>query len=627
MPLTPATVGPAHDPTPRRSAVVAAALLAPVVGLAVWHAEILHHSADLASSALPVAGLITLLLLLLLRVLLGGRLGSRAILLAYATVSGTVGLCTMGLIQFLVPALPAPFFFATPENRYAELLPYLPRWAVPQSQAVVQGFFLGTVGLPWGELARAWALPLLAWGGFLLLVTAAMGALAGLVHPRWSRAERLTYPLVLLPLALADPTRRADLGARSTLLAGALVALLVQSVNALHQRFPAVPSWRVLPIEIAHHLPPPWNALRPLEVTFYPAVIGLFALVPSEILLSCSLCFAVARAGRVIGAVSGLGATGFPWAGEQAQGALLGSALLALWLGRHGWRQRLTQPDGRRLGAVLLGAGALLVAFGHALGMRWLVSLWFWLLFGLAMLGIGRLRAAVGPIWNPGTDLGWLVRATVGGGLTVPDRVGLTLLRWCSFGDWRAHPLPMQLDALRLCEAAGIPARRLTQALAWGTLLTVAAGLLNAVLVYHREGAATAACDPWRLRQGQLPFELLRAQLDVANLRLSPAALPAVVAGGLTVSLLQGLHTRVLGWPLHPAGYVLAISGALDWMWCPILVSWTAKSLLLRSGGLPRYRRALPIFLGLILGDFSSAGVLAAIAWWTGQPQYKPFPI
>jgi len=39
-------------------------------------------------------------------------------------------------------------------------------------------------------------------------------------------------------------------------------------------------------------------------------------------------------------------------------------------------------------------------------------------------------------------------------------------------------------------------------------------------------------------------------------------------------------------------------------LWLPIFVSWLIKVLLLRYGGLQAYRRALPFFIGLILGEF-----------------------
>jgi hypothetical protein len=47
-------------------------------------------------------------------------------------------------------------------------------------------------------------------------------------------------------------------------------------------------------------------------------------------------------------------------------------------------------------------------------------------------------------------------------------------------------------------------------------------------------------------------------------------------------------------------------------MWLPVCLTWLLKGVLLRYGGLRAYRRALPFFLGLILGEFS-AGFLRTV--------------
>jgi hypothetical protein len=50
------------------------------------------------------------------------------------------------------------------------------------------------------------------------------------------------------------------------------------------------------------------------------------------------------------------------------------------------------------------------------------------------------------------------------------------------------------------------------------------------------------------------------------------------------------------------------------------VIVWMAKSIILRYGGMPLYRAAVPFFLGLALGHFAAAG----LAWgllgvWTGD--------
>jgi len=39
-------------------------------------------------------------------------------------------------------------------------------------------------------------------------------------------------------------------------------------------------------------------------------------------------------------------------------------------------------------------------------------------------------------------------------------------------------------------------------------------------------------------------------------------------------------------------------------------VAWSSKALILKAGGLPLYRRFLPLFLGLIVGHYLIAGVI-----------------
>ena len=75
------------------------------------------------------------------------------------------------------------------------------------------------------------------------------------------------------------------------------------------------------------------------------------------------------------------------------------------------------------------------------------------------------------------------------------------------------------------------------------------------------------------------------------------------------IFLIRFLRTRFLFWPFHPAGYALAVSFAIDYFWFPFFLSWLCKSLILRFGKIRGYQRAVPFFLGLILGDFVMGGL------------------
>ncbi len=75
------------------------------------------------------------------------------------------------------------------------------------------------------------------------------------------------------------------------------------------------------------------------------------------------------------------------------------------------------------------------------------------------------------------------------------------------------------------------------------------------------------------------------------------------VFGLLTTCLLAFLRMRFLWWPFHPVGYAMANTHTWGQTPMPFFLAWLIKGLVLRYGGMPLYRRSLPLFLGLILGD------------------------
>ena len=80
----------------------------------------------------------------------------------------------------------------------------------------------------------------------------------------------------------------------------------------------------------------------------------------------------------------------------------------------------------------------------------------------------------------------------------------------------------------------------------------------------------------------------------------------ATVTGGIAFAFLaMFLKTRLLWWPIHPAGFAVSSSWAMERLWCPLFIAWAVKSALIRYGGAALYVRAIPLAFGLILGDFT----------------------
>ncbi|MBT5873473.1 MAG: hypothetical protein HOH43_08650, partial [Candidatus Latescibacteria bacterium] len=50
----------------------------------------------------------------------------------------------------------------------------------------------------------------------------------------------------------------------------------------------------------------------------------------------------------------------------------------------------------------------------------------------------------------------------------------------------------------------------------------------------------------------------------------------------------------------------------------PIFLAWMIKGIILKYGGIKTYKLMMPFFLGLILGEFGSAGLWVIIDGLTG---------
>jgi hypothetical protein len=195
------------------------------------------------------------------------------------------------------------------------------------------------------------------------------------------------------------------------------------------------------------------------------------------------------------------------------------------------------------------------------------------------------------------------------------------------------HPMPNQLESFRIGEQASINNRKLLRAM----LITLAVGIPVTFLIYlhllYEHGAANSRS--FILRVGQETFtQRLQLWLSVPQghdyVTMGFMGLGAGITG-----LLLALKMRFLWWQFHPVGYVMGVSPSeMSYIWCPMLVSWFLKFTILRYGGLKGYRRAIPFFAGLVLGDYTMGCIWSIISAtfnvvtynmaWHGRPSMIP---
>ena len=82
------------------------------------------------------------------------------------------------------------------------------------------------------------------------------------------------------------------------------------------------------------------------------------------------------------------------------------------------------------------------------------------------------------------------------------------------------------------------------------------------------------------------------------------------------------MRRRFLWWPLHPIGYALGVTWGPTHLWFSTLLGWALKLTVLKLGGFGAYRRAFPLFIGLIAGEYAMAafwnflGLKTGVAYW-----------
>ena len=61
----------------------------------------------------------------------------------------------------------------------------------------------------------------------------------------------------------------------------------------------------------------------------------------------------------------------------------------------------------------------------------------------------------------------------------------------------------------------------------------------------------------------------------------------------------------------------------MHWYWFSIFMSWLAKLILFRLGGVRAYRKAVPLFAGLVIGEFVGGALWSLIGIGLEKPMYR----
>lgn len=578
----------------------------------------------------------------------------------YILLTSSVGLSGLGEMQFLNQALAGAW---SPAQDWKAFYPYIPSWWVPDP-AVLPAYFKGGSTFFTPEHLRGWAAPIAAWTLFTLLKVTCFLCLNTLLRRHWVEHERLTFPLVAVPLEMTRAGAAGSLVTRREFWLAFGLACLFRSLTGIHRLNPSFPDPAAFgPKGQLIDLQPyftehPWSGIGYFRISFHPVILGITYFLPLDVSFSAWFFYLLVKAEYVLAVALGVRDPGAspaadqpPYTGEQGAGAFLALAFFALW----GARRHLRDVFGKAFGARrsvrdddeplsyraavfgFVGSLAGLVLFVALGGLPWHLAALFFGLYLLMILACTRLRAEAGPMLGYGPSFNPHQMMVTLPGSQAWDLRTLTpfsYLLWFDTG-YRAVAMPQQMETLKMTSVVGGPYRQerpgalrlLAGLMLFGALIAAVSSFISVLAIYYHYGALFPGGDnPWRITNGRLPFVTIKRWLDNPTFP-DYARMGWMTLGFVTTAALVKARSLFFWWPFHPSGFALAhAQQAMQWVWFPVLITWAVKAMILRWGGMTMFRRGIPFFTGLILGDIVIGMVWSIIGVALETQVYMFFP-
>src|SRR5262249_58097350 len=122
-----------------------------------------------------------------------------------------------------------------------------PKALTPHDPEVIAQFYKGNTTLYRLAVLRDWALPVAAWTTFLLLLFVTSLSVNALLRRRWVEGERLTFPLVVLPLEMTRGGGETAFWRNRRMWLGFLLAGGLEAVDFFDYIYPPLPSIQIHP--------------------------------------------------------------------------------------------------------------------------------------------------------------------------------------------------------------------------------------------------------------------------------------------------------------------------------------------------------------------------------------------
>ncbi len=574
-------------------------------------------------------------------------LSSQELITVWCIMIAAAGIPSTGMMRYALSPPVAYKYFATPENEWELLFhQYIPEWRVIHDENAIKSFYEGISSgesIPW----KVWMVPLFAWTIYVLVVYFVIICLSVLLRKQWVEIERCTFPLVQLPVEMSQHDQSGALSSffkNRTMWVGFALPVFIHTLNGLHSFFPSVPH---IPRDFwlnSYLVGKPWNALRPLQIVVFWSMVGFSYLLTLEVSFSLWFFFLFFKFQCLVGAVMGFPITsgpGIAWTGRsfsaaQEVGACLTFGGVALWKARHhiknmfrsAFRQKSEicdasnepMPPGLTVFGLIVGI-FLLVYLNYLLGM----SFWFAFILVLFLVGIyitltwQVIHGGI-PFVNSSFSAQSFFLTTLGTSRINPSTMTtLFMLPACIAQHLREFMMPNVMNSFKAADEVRVKRRHLLMAMGAAMVLGLVVSYYSALKISYKYRAPYTGGAGYMF---QLASTLANPKTgtDWTNTGFT-------VFGSVFTLWLIWMRRVFVWWPIHPIGYTMLSAWGAFKLWFSIFLGWVAKYSILKYGGLKVYRWARPIFLGLVLGEMTCAGVWAIIGMIVGYSTgYRMLP-
>ena len=626
-----------------RRALVLGAGAALFLNLACPYSVLVLQNAGLTSDYIAAGAMMVFLVLVglvnpLLKVTVKSwALRTSELVVVYAMMVVASAIPTWGLVTNLCHILTRPFYYATPENRWTELIqPLIPAWLAPDEAEAVRFFYEGLpagMGIPWG----AWLVPLMAWSSAMLAVYLLMIATMVVFRRPWVEQERLVFPLAQVPLEMLrgnDEGIFPQLFRNPLMWVGFALPFAIQVLDGLNHYFFYVPEVRLVfdPLMLFR------DSVR-LHIFVNFAIIGVAYFLNLNVAFSVWFFHLLSRCQTGVFNLIGFEVKGHNEAltgssvalSHQGMGAMLVLVGAILWTARGHLRQVFSAAFKR---GVQADDGDEIVSYRAAVWLWIVCAAYFlgWLMvsgvpvvaavvfFGgafaiflaiarvIAQGGVGFTSSTMLPqpfaVYTLGTDvIGWKGLASIS-------------LSYSWAAEMRTTVMASTANALKLAHGHGANHRRLF----WGLVIAVVVGMIGAFWITLYLNYTHGGINLRQFGVPTLAYRFLEDKIhnpvgwDHIRPRLLFTGVGAALMGGLIY-----MQHHFPWWPLHYIGLPVSDSWVMGVAWFSVFLGWLCKAVIFKFTGTRGYLTYKPLFAGLIAGQLLGAALWMVIDFCLGE--------